>query len=399
MKLKITLSILLAITVGITSCDDNDSVDNSGLDALKASAVESYATLVFANYEDAYSTALDLQGAIETFIDTPTEGNFTAAKEAWLVAREPYGETEAFRFANGPIDDEDGPEGALNAWPLDENYIDYVEGALNSGIINDLANFPTISAEILEEQNELGGEANISIGYHAIEFLLWGQDLTAPSELMAGQRPYTDYINSPNGTASNQDRRGDYLIACADLLLDHLKSVKDEWDPAISGNYREEFLGLPVDQALTNILTAIGILGKSELAGERIFTAYDNQDQEDEHSCFSDNTHRDIRLNAQGIENVYLSNYTRTNGTVVSGTSINDILAEVDATLAQEVIDQIDTALEAVEATANPFDFAISSAETRPVVLTSVNELQTMGDKFAEVGTALGLSINTGLPE
>ena len=58
------------------------------------------------------------------------------ARKAWLAAREPYGQTEAFRFYGGPIDDAKGPEGRINAWPLDEAYIDSVKGKAGSGIIN-----------------------------------------------------------------------------------------------------------------------------------------------------------------------------------------------------------------------------------------------------------------------
>jgi putative iron-regulated protein len=43
-----------------------------------------------------------------------------AAKEAWLTARQSYGPTEAYRPYGAPIDDDNGPEGQLNACPLDE---------------------------------------------------------------------------------------------------------------------------------------------------------------------------------------------------------------------------------------------------------------------------------------
>ena len=72
----------------------------------------------------------------------------------------------------------DGPEGLINAWPLDEAYIDYVEGDPAAGVVNDPDTYPTIDAELLTSLNEQGGEANISTGWHAIEFLLWGQDLS-----------------------------------------------------------------------------------------------------------------------------------------------------------------------------------------------------------------------------
>ncbi|MEM8887437.1 MAG: imelysin family protein, partial [Bacteroidota bacterium] len=365
--------------------------------ALKTSIIETYAEVVYANYQDALSSATEMKAVIDAFLADPADATkFEDAKEAWLEAREPYGQTEAFRFASGPIDDEDGPEGLLNAWPMDESYVDYVEGDAAAGIINDLS--VTIDKATLEGLNEVGGEENVAIGYHAIEFLLWGQDNTAPGALQSGQRPNTDFVDG--GTAENQDRRRAYLQVCTELLLDHLQSLVDDWAPGSSSNYRATFLVLEQDVALGNMLTGIGVLSKSELAGERIFTAYDNQDQEDEHSCFSDNTHRDTRLNAIGVRNVITGCYIRTDGiSKITGASLVDLMEVIDPTFGKQLVDQMNVALAAVEATAIPFDFAISDAGTRPDVLTSVNQLRTFGDQIAEVGSKIGLTINTDLPE
>lgn len=378
------LSLLLLV-----GCQSGPDVDK-----LKAEAVETYANMVFASYEDSYNTAVTLQEKLEAFVANPSEETMAAAKEAWLASREPYGQTEAYRFYGGPIDDEDGPEGLLNAWPLDEAYIDYVEGNETAGIVNDVDNYPTIDQALLESLNEQGAEENISVGYHAIEFLLWGQDAGPDS---AGVRPYTDYV--VGGTAANQERRGQYLLMTGELLVQHLGEMKEVWDPNQSGNYRAEFVALEADDAIQKMMTGIGVLTKSELAGERIFTAYDNQDQEDEHSCFSDNTHRDIITNAQGIRNVYMGQYTRTDGSKVEGTSLADVLEALDADLNQQMVGLLDSSLKAANAIHTPFDQAIVLADHRPGVLDTVNALQDLGDKIAEAATALGISVNTALPQ
>ncbi len=388
---KIFFLIAIALVVGACSGDDNNPAPTPDTNTIaKSDVISTYADLVYKNYQDAFNGATALKTAIDTFIETPNEVNFEAAKTAWKEAREPYGQTEAFRFSDGPIDDNDGPEGLLNAWPLDENYVDYVAGAQMSGIINDTESYPTIDKATLERLNEVGGESNISVGYHAIEFLLWGQDNTDPSEKIAGQRPYTDFVDG--GTAANQDRRRAYLSITAELLLEHLQSLVDEWKDG--GAYRATFSALDEDLALKNILTGISTLAKSELAGERVFVAYDNQDQEDEHSCFSDNTHRDLRLNLAGIANVFRGSYSS-----VSGPSLEDLITEADATLGAQITAQLQAAEEAVNATAIPFDFAISDAEERPKVLTAVNALRALGDKFVEGGEALSIAVSSELPE
>ena len=385
---KLLLFLSIALFAGFASCGDDDS-SSSNNDQLKQDVMADYANLVYNNYLAAFNDAQSMKAAISDFTGNPSQAGFDAAKAAWLQARETYGITEAFRFAEGPIDiigSEEGPEGLLNSWPMDENFVDYVDGAPDAGIINDLVNYPTIDKALLVSLNGEGGEENVSVGYHAIEFLLWGQDLTPPSAKMPGMRPYTDFQDG--GTAANQDRRRAYLDICADLILDHLQLLLDEWEP--NGPYRATFLGLAADDALSNMMTAIATLSKSELAGERVFTAYDNRDQEDEHSCFADNTHRDLRLNFDGIKNVYLSIL---NG--VENNSIHDLVATENADLAAEVRAALDDAETKVNATAIPFDFAISDDAERPAVLEAVTALRTLGDKIAEAGDALGIQVDT----
>lgn len=401
MKKRVAWIIFLLLIWPISGCagaaveqeeeaNKETAANNSDLETLKSGIIVNYADIVYAGYQDSLTTAVSLQDALEAFVANPSQETQQAAKEAWLAAREPYGQTEAFRFYGGPIDDEDGPEGLINAWPLDEAYVDYVEGAPDSGIINNVEEFPEITTELLESLNEVGAEENISTGYHAIEFLLWGQDFSPDG---SGSRPYSDYT-----TAKNADRRGQYLLAAAELLVGHLQDLVHEWDPTVSGNYRETFLAQNQEEAIRQILTGMGVLSKSELPGERLFVAYDNQDQEDEHSCFSDNTHRDIINNAQSIFNVYNGRYTRIDGSEVSGPSLADLLAETNPQLAAEMTTLADTALASTKDIHVPFDQAIIDQNYRPAVLEAVNALQDQGDKVTEIAGALGLTITTSLP-
>ena len=214
--------------------------------------------------------------------------------------------------------------------------------------------------------------------------MLWGQDLTAPSENLAGQRAYTDFVDG--GTAANQNRRREYLAIVADLLTDHLQIIIDEW----SGDYRSTFLALDEDEALDNIISSIAELSRSELAIERMAVALQNQDQEDEHSCFSDNTHRDIRLNLAGIVNVYTGTYGS-----VDGNSLQDLIEEADTDLATELDALLATAVTDIDATLDPFDLAIVDGESSvegAKVQTAVQALVAFGDKLLEAKVALGIN-------
>lgn len=346
--------------------------------------LENYAAIVLANYEDSYTAAEDLKNKIYAFVADPTVQGFSDCKQAWLAARIPYGQTEAFRFYGGPIDDADGPEGLINAWPMDENFIDYVEGNPLAGLINNPILYPTIDKQVLADLNESISEASIFTGYHAIEFLLWGQDLSTSGP---GTRPYTDYVTGSGGTAINQDRRGQYLKVVADLLLDNLASVRDEWKSG--GAYRTQFLkNTPKPEALGYIFTSLGELSKGELSGERMFVAVDTQDQENEHSCFSDNTITDILMNFKGLQNVYYGEYTRTDGTVVTGRSLSGLASETDRDKAAAVSAAFATTQASLSQIPAPFDQAILNHQEK--VLDAVDELRTLSDLLTDMGFTLG---------
>jgi putative iron-regulated protein len=372
----------------LPACDGDDP---GGLDDAH-DVVATYAALASAGYADSLDGAETLRGALAAYVADPTTETRDAARAAWIDARLPYRQTEAFRFYGGPIDDPSGePEGRINAWPLDEATIDYVEGNPDAGAINDLEAFPTIDADALLTANFQNGEADVKTGYHAIEFLLWGQDR---SDTGPGDRPASDYVTDGNGTAANQDRRGAYLLVAADVLVGDLAWVADAWEEE-AGWYREAFHAEAPEEALRRMLTGIGTLAASELSGERMLTAYENQDQEDEHSCFSDTTLDDILGNAQGIANVYQGRY----GTI-DGPGIDDLVAARDADLAAEMDARITEMLDAIEAIPGSFDQAIRGEdedEGRAAVLAAVRAVQAVGESLNEVAVLLGIEIHTDL--
>lgn len=377
------LGVLGVASLGWVACGD-DEAKSAVPEELTRKAVAHYADIVHASYSDSLSTATTLQTAAAALAGDPSDDALDAAKEAWLESREPYLQTEVYRFYEGPIDNaEDGPEGLLNAWPLDENYIDYVQDDADAGVINDTD--VSIDVATLESLNEQGGEKNIATGYHAIEFLLWGQDL---SDDGPGERPFTDYVEGDGGTAANQERRGQYLNVVSDLLVTHLEGLVDAWAPDGDANYRADFTAAEPKEGLRRILTGMITLSGFETGGERLQAALDAGDQEDEHSCFSDNTHRDMIQDIQGVENVFVGTYTRLDGSSVSGTGIREVVAARDQDLAHAIEYKIDESLGNANALEVPFDQEIQSGNedgnTRvEALITSLGELeQLLQDAF-----------------
>ena len=345
-----------------------------------------YAALVYANYADTLDAAKNLQAAVHAFTAQPSAETLAQARKTWLAAREFYGQTEAFRFYGGPIDNDNGPEGRLNAWPMDESFVDSVAGKPNSGLINN-RKF-TINAKNLMAQNERGGEENIATGWHAIEFFLWGQDL---SETGPGERNFEDFVD---GKAPNADRRRQYLNVVTDLLVQDLNMLTQAWAPGAKNNYRAQFVK-GGKESVRKMLVGLGSLSRGELAGERLEVALSSQDQEDEHSCFSDNTHRDAVTNALGIQNVWLGQYQRADGTLLQGASLRDLVAAKDAALAEKTTQQIAASLQAAEGIQAPFDREImgdADAPGRQRIQKAINSLTQQSKDLVAAANAVGIT-------
>lgn len=353
---------------------------------LRTAVVAHYGRLVHASYTDTLAGAKELQVAVRAFVAAPDAARLDAARKAWLDAREWYGQTEAFRFYGGPIDDDKGPEGRINAWPMDESFVDGVAGKPDSGLIGN-PRF-AITKRNLAAQNERGGEENIATGWHAIEFLLWGQD-TNPNG--PGNRSADDFVD---GKARNADRRRRYLDVVTELLVDDLTTVTKAWAPDVKNNYRARF-ERGGNESIRRIFVGLGSLSRGELAGERLEVALASQDQEDEHSCFSDNTHRDVVNNALGIENVWLGRFKRRDGTRLEGPSLRDLVASKDEALAKRTSAQIAASVAAAQAIQPPFDREIiggKDAPGRQRIQKVIDSLTQQSKDLVEAANAVGIT-------
>ncbi|MDC9715077.1 MAG: imelysin family protein [Gammaproteobacteria bacterium] len=394
----------------------------------KNEVLTAYADIAIANYTDALNDAKNMQVAIKSFAKNPTAMMMENAKASWLNARESYGQTEAFRLSNGPIDAEEGwhtvygaPEGQLNAWPLDENMIDYTTDAkgkrtsgniidakgafIPSGEKSETVNVSNITPGVLAALNENGGDANVATGYHAIEFLLWGQDQdyanfmkdsVTNGALSAGQRTVADYT-----TAKNADRRKQYLNAASALIVSDLESMVMAWSKGDNSNYRAALLGdntsdknIDEKTALSQIFAGLGVFIKSELANERIAVAVLTPSEEDEHSCFSDNTHRDITQNYQGFKNILFGTYNGVDYGVAPIDALKDksklmaLIKSADAKVNQ---------MNALAQTSRHFDYQIRPNDSQVKQIKKLkNELRAIGDQMINVAKANGVNLSVG---
>jgi putative iron-regulated protein len=376
-----------------------------------AAVVKHYAELGHAKFEDALITAKALDAAIDALIASPSEETLKAAKAAWVKARVPYQQSEAYRFGNPIVDDW---EGKVNAWPLDEGLIDYVDKSYGTEsdeneqyTLNVIASpkfsiggkeidasriDPELLAGTLQEAGET--ESNVATGYHAIEFLLWGQDLNGNGP-GAGNRPYTDY-DQKNCTNGNCDRRAAYLKAASSLLVTDLDYMVKQW--AADGEATKAVTADPT-KGIAAILTGMGSLSYGELAGERMKLGLLLHDPEEEHDCFSDNTYNSHLNDAIGIQGVYTGKYTRVDGTELTGPSVSELVAAKDAAVDKELTGKLATTVAAMQAmakraeTVEAYDQMIGdgNVEGNKVVQAAIDGLVDQTKSIERAITALDL--------
>ncbi|MBX7099081.1 MAG: iron-regulated protein [Myxococcaceae bacterium] len=356
----------------------------------RAEVVAQYAALVHTRYEDAVSQATALEAKVKAFVQAPGAQTLEDAKQAWLSARPSYLRTEAFRFYGGPIDDEvNNYEGQINSWPLDENFIDYVQGEPAAGLVNNPSMMPSITIDAMSAHNQKDKETQVSTGWHAIEFLLWGQDL---SDTGPGARPFSDYVTGQGATAANQDRRRQYLALVTTKLVADLEAVEHQWDLDDPKSYGAAFVADDPQKSLEKIFTGLGQLSFTELGGERMAAAYKSKDQEDEHSCFSDNTHWDFVYDQVGIVEAYKGIIDGKDGPGLDG-----LLKAKNKKLYDALEAQLAATTQAYDAIPQPFDQALKGDDASPgrvAMKASLDAVRAQGESFAVGATELGLTIS-----
>ena len=315
----------LGAGAGLAACGDSPTVNPQAV-------LAGYRTMAHAGYLEALAATERLQEAIAKLDASPGPDTLEAARAAWRAAREPYSRTEALRFGNAVVDDW---QQRVNAWPIDEGFIDYVADGYVAAADNPYARLNLIAADrvriagrtlntepmrriVLEQAQNLSRiSTNVATGYHAIEFMLWGQDLhgTGPG---AGERPWTDFAREAGACTDGLraapqrhcQRRRAFMRELTERLRRDLRDMAFKWGPQ-SGSFGDRLVEGDPRAGLRRMLHGLVTMGGEELAGRRMQTPLRTHSQEHEQDCFSDDTHNSLRANAQGIEDFYYGHLGR----------------------------------------------------------------------------------------
>lgn len=411
LKHSIPLSLGLSLGLLLIGCQTTNHDDTPEI-VSSQNVLNTYINIAQANYGDALNAAKTLDQEVNTLLAAPSEENLSKTKQAWINARIPYQQTEVYRFGNSVVDEW---EGKVNAWPLDEGLIDYVGSDYGSESDEN----PFYSANIIANPKPLIGgkevdassitmeflsdtlheidevESNVATGYHVIEFLLWGQDLhgTNPG---AGMRPASDF-SLTGCTGGNCERRREYLKAATSLLIKDLNDMHQSW--LAEGAANIDLINKGTEGGLATILTGMGSLAYGELAGERIKLGLMLHDPEEEHDCFSDNTHWSHYYDAKGIKNIYLGEYTRIDQSKITGSSLSQLVRQTDSALDDEMKSKLNTTEQAMQvmvdqaATGNTFDVLIGEGNTQGniIIRTIIDALVDQAKTTEKIILALNL--------
>ncbi len=347
--------------------------------------IQGYAQLAADTYAATLIAAQRLQTAVDAFLATPDDDTLTRARDAWINGRRSWELTEAFRFYDGPIDIADnelGPLNRLDGWPVDPAAIDYVEDNPTAGIVNDMKQ--ALTRATLVSQDRAGHPVT---GWHAIEFLLWGQEPPG-STGEAGDRAVTDYLpNQPNN-----DRRRAYLKLTADMLVDDMHYLVESWDPKSRNSYAAAFRLLNQREALGRIMNGIAQLTGQEMATNRLANALDAKDPHRLTSRFSAQSYQDFVFALRGVRDVWTGDFGGD-----SRPGVGALVGRIDPALAQKILHALDHAEESIADLESPLERetlpAPANSPARQTAERAIADLKRFASLIRDAGTKMGVAV------
>jgi putative iron-regulated protein len=392
----------------------------------KRAILTAYRQQAYAVYDDAYMAAKELYAAASDLQKSPSQTSLDKARQAWRQARVPYSQSEALRFGNWFVDDW---EKGVNSWPLDEGFIDYVNENYQASASNNWARANLMGAQhiivagrsvplnyIVNKQLQMlesasGIESNIATGYHALEFMLWGQDKHGYAS-GAGERPWTDFSQDPSLCSNGEHlattiapcrKRGEFLQAQSMHVLSQLRDMRGYWAPG-NGNAGARLQQADVNEGLSRILFGLLAMSAEELAGERMQVALMSNSPEEEQDCFSDDTHHSLWYNALGIENFYYGRYDGRNSIQLQSTSLAALASKYYPELARDIdagFSETKAAMRAILDAGNSGEqyidqlIAPGNDAGHQLLTRAIMALQAQAGLLKKLGNELGLSLTS----
>ncbi len=339
--------LLLSSSCNNTSTSNNATTSQTPANDMTTLVVSNFADqVVIPTYQQLVTEAGELSKAVNTFVETPTDETLKAAQNAWIAARSPWEQSEAFAF--GPAESL-GYDGDLDDWPVNETDV--------VAVINSNEELTPESVKKLQTTQK---------GFHTIEYLLFG-------------------LNN-NKTAQDFSERELELVKVLTVAFNEsTKNLVKSWQAGVAGNppYREVLAtagnesnpAYPTQQAAVEEIVQ-GMLGcLDEVANEKIGKPLETKDALTFESRFSQSSLKDFQNNLKSVENAYLGTVTKT-GT--SENSLSALVAKANPELDQKVKTELKAAIEAVNAVPSPIETNVADTEAVAQLNTAKTAILTL---------------------
>ena len=349
--LSVVFVVLLSFGL-IGGCGGSSSNNNGGggggggtnNDALIQSIINQYVdNIVIATYAVLAQRSNDLQDAVEALEADPTDETLEDARDAWVAARRPWEQTEAWLF--GPVEAK-GHDPALDSWPVNR----------------------TDLKAVLDGPNDLTPEFIRTIdpllkGFHGAEFILFDFDLAD-----LGDREF-EYLVAVTG---------DIVLTAEELLSDWTIGDGDQFPEPYGNTMKTAGPGNPVFPSLVLALDQI-IAGQliivDEVSAGKIADPFDTGDTESVESQFSFNSLIDFQNDIRGVQNAWTGDYPDQG---LSGPGLVDLITLENPALAAQTTGQIAAAITAIGNIPPPFRDAINDPGAADEIVAAQGALNTL---------------------
>lgn len=359
-------------------------------------AMANYADMAWESHFDAGADADALAQSVVDFTANPDAQSFNFIQVQWGVARESWGFMEGFNIPDGPLQES---HRYINASNLDRSYIDFVSNDLSAGLVNDVDGYPSLTKMLLVDLHQIEGNDKVTTGFHAIEFLLWGEDYDAESD---GKRDWRNFLDNGEGTAQNQDRRLAYLTFATELLVEDIKGARNEWRED-EGEYRSQFLAMEQNEQVRLVLTGMYRLGQ-DMENRRLELPLMQMDIHADDSTFSDLSNDDLYYGANALQGIYLGRYDEDlidDQTPEDGPGLHELVRSKATPIDERFRNELAELVAAMDVLrqGDPLEVAvlsdIGSAE-RTAADDALAKLRQVNMTLLEIATLFGFSLEDG---
>ncbi len=250
-----------------------------------------YLSLASQQFKTTCSNAEQLQASVQLFLTAPSKKTLKETRQHWLSSHNSYIASKLFRTLNIKHPELDHSQIdpvkhsltiRIDQSPMLPGYLDAVKGYPQSGYV--FSPLP-IDAETLNNEHQFSDTLYVTLGFHAIEFLLWGEG----NEQARTSSDYATLTNIKENPELPQARRSQLLSLTTQLLSDDLQTQCKEWTNT-EGYYPSKLSEKPEEEQNEYIVTSIEqLLSDIQINRAQIKSATEH------HSAFAQSDEQDLQ--------------------------------------------------------------------------------------------------------